>query len=114
MVTIDGRIPKRGDILKLQLSPSSGSQQTGFRPVIVISPEAYNQTSGLILICPITSKVKGWSFEVKLPSNMQTYGVILCDQLRIVDPLARKASFVESVSEELIAEIAAKIKPLVT
>ncbi len=113
MVTIDGRIPQRGDVLKLQLSPSSGSEQTGFRPVIVISPQAYNQISRLILICPITSKVKGWPFEVRLPSTMQTYGVILCDQLRIVDPIARNASFVESVSRELIDEITAKLRTLI-
>jgi mRNA interferase MazF len=62
LVEITNRVPERGDIIKLQLNPKVGSEQAGFRPAIVISPSAYNQISNLILICPITSKRKGWRF----------------------------------------------------
>jgi mRNA interferase MazF len=85
LVKIGDRIPQRGDIIKLQLNPQVGSEQAEFRPAIIISPEAYNQISNLILICPITSKKKGWPFEVILPQQMQTFGIVLVDQIRIVD-----------------------------
>ena len=81
MVKIDGRIPNRGDILRLELDPRTGSEQAGYRPAIVISPLAYNQVSKLILICPITGRQKGWPFEVALLDRMKTYGVVLVDDL---------------------------------
>lgn len=70
MVEIQGRLPKRGDIIRLQLNPRTGSEQSGYRPAMVISPSAYNRISKLILICPITSRQKGWPFEVQLPEQL--------------------------------------------
>lgn len=112
MVKVNGRVPQRGDILKLQLNPQVGSEQAGFRLVIVISPESYNQISSLILICPITSKKKGWGFEVILLNEMKTFGVVLSDQIRIVDCAKRNAIFIESSSIELIEQVIAKIRTL--
>jgi mRNA interferase MazF len=114
LVKIDGRIPERGDIIRLQLDPPTGSEQSGYRPAIVISPSIYNHISKLILICPITSRKKGWPFEVELPEQMQTYGVILTDQLRTVDCSARTANFVEQAPLELINEVLSKIETIVT
>ncbi|MGL5874903.1 MAG: type II toxin-antitoxin system PemK/MazF family toxin [Xenococcaceae cyanobacterium] len=114
MVTIDGRIPQRGDIIKLQLNPIVGSEQAGFRPAMVISPEAYNRISKLIVICLITSKKKGWPFEVQLPQQMQTFGIVLSDQLKTIDSKARQASFIESSPPELIDEVLAKLKTITT
>jgi mRNA interferase MazF len=112
LVKIGDRIPQRGDIIKLQLNPQVGSEQAEFRPAIIISPEAYNQISNLILICPITSKKKDWPFEVVLPQQMQTFGIVLVDQIRIVDCTIRKAIFVESSPVVLIEEVIAKLKTL--
>ncbi len=114
MVKIDNRIPKRGDIIKLQLNPRTGSEQSGYRPTIVISPFDYNQISKIILICPITSRKKGWVFEVDLPPQMQTYGVVLVDQIRAVDCSVRLAVFVEESPQTLIDEVLAKLETLVT
>jgi mRNA interferase MazF len=114
LVKIEGRIPERGDIIRLQLDPRTGSEQAGYRPAMVISPLAYNQVSKLILVCPITSRQKGWSFEVELPDLMQTYGVILVDQIRTVDCDARKATFIEKAPLELINEVLGKLGTLVT
>jgi mRNA interferase MazF len=114
LVKIEGRVPERGDIIRLQLAPRTGSEQAGQRPAMVISPLAYNQVSKLILICPITSRSKGWPFEVKLPEQMQTYGVVLADQLRTVDCSARAASFLEKAPLELIDEVLSKLETLVT
>ncbi|WP_013322316.1 type II toxin-antitoxin system PemK/MazF family toxin [Gloeothece verrucosa] len=114
MVKIDGSIPCRGDIIRLSLNPRTGSEQSGIRPALVISPQAYNRVSKIILICPITSKEKGWPFEVKLPDSCQVQGVVLVDQLRAVDCQARNANFIEKISMETLNEIMARLESLVT
>ncbi|GFE68521.1 type II toxin-antitoxin system PemK/MazF family toxin [Chroococcus sp. FPU101] len=114
MVKIEGRIPERGDIIRLQLDPRTGSEQSGYRPALVISPLIYNQISKLILVCPITSRKKGWPFEIELPEQMQTYGFILVDQIRTVDCNARKAIFIEKAPLDLINEVLGKLVTIVT
>ena len=61
--------PKQGDLIWLTFSPQSGREQAGRRPALVISSSAYNAKVGLVLVCPITSKVKGYPFEVCLPES---------------------------------------------
>ena len=114
MVKINGRIPSRGDIIRLELNPRTGSEQAGYRPAIIISPLAYNRISKIVLVCPITSRRKGWPFEVELPAQMQTHGVVLVDQLRAVDCSARVAGFVEKALPEFVDEVLARLEPLVT
>ncbi len=114
MVKIDGKIPERGDIIRLQLNPRTGSEQAGYRPCLVMSPLAYNRISKLILICPITSRQKGWPFEVVLPPSLQTYGVILVDQVRSIDCQARNTHCVETVPNDVINEVLAKLETLLT
>ena len=112
MVTIRGRVPERGDIIKLELNPRTGREQSGFRPAIVVSPIAYNRLSSVILICPITSRQKGWPFEVVLSSDMKTSGVVISDQIRTVDCKARKARFVEMSPQHIVDEVLGKIESL--
>ena len=114
MVKIDGRVPERGDIIQLELNPRTGSEQAGYRPAIIISPFPYNQISKIVLVCPITSRKKEWPFEVQLPDRLQTYGVVLVDQIRAVDCSARKAVFVEKAPPELIDEVLARLETLLT
>jgi mRNA interferase MazF len=114
LVKISGRVPERGDIIRLELNPRIGSEQAGYRPALIISPVDYNRISQLILICPITSRQKGWPFEVVLPASLQTYGVILVDQLKAIDCQARNAHFVEKVSAVVIDEVLAKLETLLT
>ncbi|WP_375471726.1 type II toxin-antitoxin system PemK/MazF family toxin [uncultured Nostoc sp.] len=90
-----------------------GREQMGYRPVLVISPIKYNQMASLVLACPITSKAKGLSFEVPLVEGMQTKGVVLSDQIKTLDWKARKVKFVESVSQDLIEEVQAKLETLI-
>jgi mRNA interferase MazF len=90
-----------------------GREQMGYRPVLVISPIQYNRMASLVLVCPITNKVKGLSFEVPLVEGMQTKGVVLADQIKTLDWKARKVKFVESVSQVLIEEVQAKLETLI-
>lgn len=107
-------VPDRGDIIKLSFSPQVGREQAGFRPALVISPLAYNRKSHFILACLITNQIKGWKFEVILPSEMTTSGVILADQVRVLDWQARKAKFIEKATEKVVVESLAKLTTLVS
>lgn len=106
-------IPKRGDIIWLELNPQAGHEQAGKRPVLVISPEAYNQKTSLLLACPITSQIKGYPFEVKLPSELQIQGVILCDQVKNLDWQARNAQFACQAPDYIVQEVIEKIRVLI-
>ena len=73
--------PKRGDLIWLNFTPQAGHEQAGRRPALVISDDDYNRMVGLILACPVTSRVKGYPFEVLLPGGMAIAGVVLANQV---------------------------------
>lgn len=108
-------VPERGDVVWLEFNPRAGSEQAGRRPALVISPKLYNRKAGLAIVCPITSRARGYPFEVELPQGLETTGVILCDQVKSLDGRARRArrfgSVPDSVMEEVTARIIALIDP---
>ena len=71
------RAPERGDLIWLSFTPQSGREQAGRRPALVVSPSGYNSKVGLALMCPITSRIKGYPFEVPLPQGGPVQGVVL-------------------------------------
>lgn len=106
-------IPSRGDIVWLDFDPRTGREQAGHRPAIIVSPIGFNDLSSLVFVCPITSKVKGFSFEVALTAETKTEGVILIHHLRSVDWKTRKIKFIEQAPVSVINEVCAKLKPLI-
>src|SRR6185295_464923 len=84
-------IPGRGDAVWISLNPQAGHEQAGRRPALVVSPASYNGKVGLALLCPITSQVKGYPFEVLVPDGLPVRGAILADQIKSLDWRARKA-----------------------
>jgi mRNA interferase MazF len=109
----EAHVPKRGDVVWLQFNPQAGSEQAGRRPALVISPKSYNQKVGLALVCPITSRPKGYPFEVELPEGLEATGAILCDQLKSLDWRARHATRFGSVPDPVMHEVTARILALV-
>ena len=105
-----GYVPEVGDIVWLQFHPQAGHEQAGHRPALVLSPSRYNATRGMMLCCPMTSKIKGYVFEVVASHVPPT--VILADQLKSVDWRARAAEHKGRVSSEVIADVRALIKAL--
>jgi mRNA interferase MazF len=103
-------IPERGDMVCLQFNPQAGHEQAGRRPALVISPRAYNEKVGLALMCPVSSKRKGYPFEVSLPDGLKVSGVILADQIKCLDWKARRAEFACKAPAEVIAETLAKVR----
>lgn len=104
--------PDRGDLVWLRFDPQSGHEQAGQRPALTLSPRAYNARVGLALFCPITSKIKGYPFEVRLPAKLKIQGVILSDQIKSLDWRARRARRVDRVPDEVMSETFAKLKTL--
>jgi mRNA interferase MazF len=76
-------VPEAGDIVWLHFDPQAGHEQAGHRPAVVISPSAYNGKTGLMLCCPMTTRIKGYPFEVEL-SGART-SVVLADQIKSLD-----------------------------
>jgi len=105
-------VPDRGDLVWLEFTPQAGSEQRGRRPALVISPKTYNGKAGLALFCPITSKIKGYPFEVLLPDGCSVGGVVLSDQLKSLDWRTGKAKFIERISLDLMAMVTARVLPL--
>ena len=94
MVALSSYVPRRGDIVWLTFNPQAGHEQAGRRPAVVLSPLSYNAKVGLALLCPITSAVKGYPFEVNLPHGLPISGVILANQVKSLDWQARAVEFI--------------------
>ena len=106
-------IPQRGDLVWLNFTPQRGHEQMGKRPALILSPKIYNQKSSLCICLPITSKIKGYPFEVELPTGLEVEGVILSDQIKSMDFLARDIEYICTVPHEVIVEVQNKVLALV-
>jgi len=98
-------VPDAGDLIWLDFNPQAGREQAGRRPAIVLSPASYNEKSGLAVVCPITSHVKGYPFEVALPKGLGVTGVILADRLKSVDWKQRCAERVGRAPKLVIQDV---------
>jgi mRNA interferase MazF len=106
--------PARGDLVWINFDPQAGHEQAGRRPALVISPVEYNARVGLVLVCPVTSRVKGYPFEVGLIGIKGLKGVVLSDQLRSLDWEARGAEKAGRAADDAVADVLAKLKVLLT
>lgn len=99
---------RRGDILALSLDPTRGREIRSSRPVLVLSADAFNKASGLLLVAPISqgaiaSRESGFSVTL-MGTGTATQGVILCDQTRTIDARARSFRRVERAPDAVVAE----------
>ena len=97
----------------LSFDPQAGHEQAGRRPAFVLSPESYNRKIGLFLACPVTSKVKGYPFEVPLPDGLAVSGVILADQIKSLDWKARRAEYALSTNDSVVNDVVSLVLPLI-
>ena len=104
-------IPDTGEVVWLEFDPQAGHEQAGHRPALVISPASYNGTTGLMVCCPMSTKIKGHPFEVVT----QVDGVdcaVLSDQVKSLDWKVRRAKKKAAVDEEVLVHVRAKMKAL--
>ena len=105
-------VPDKGDLVWINFTPQSGHEQMGKRPALTISPKEYNKKVGLALFCPITSKEKGYPFEVKINSR-KVSGVVLSDQIKNLDWESRSVEYISKVTESEFEEVIEKLKVLI-
>ena len=105
-------VPTRGDAVWITFNPQAGHEQAGRRPALVLSPASYNGKVGLAILCPITSQVKGYPFEVTIPSGLKVGGVVLSDQVKNLDWRFRRAEFICKLPRETVAEVIDKLATL--
>ncbi len=97
--------PARGDLVWITLNPQAGHEQAGRRPAVVLSPSGYNAAVGLALFCPVTSRVKGYPWEVALPEGLPVSGVALSDQVKSLDWRVRQVDPIAALPAPIITEI---------
>jgi mRNA interferase MazF len=102
-------IPDKGDIVWITFNPQAGHEQAGRRPALVLSPETYNRKVSLAILCPITSQIKGYPFEVLIPDGLQISGAILSDQIKNLDWKARQAKFICKIPQPAMDEVLQKL-----
>ncbi len=107
-------IPQCGDLVWITLNPQAGHEQAGRRPAVVLSPRNYNSKTGLVILCPITSQIKGYPFEVLLPSELPVTGAILSDQVKSLDWRAREIELICVLPLETTSEVLDKLLTLLS
>jgi mRNA-degrading endonuclease toxin of MazEF toxin-antitoxin module len=107
---------KRGEIWLVALDPASGHEQKGRRPVLIVSPEAFNRVTKVPVVLPITSGGKfarTAGFAVSLAgAGTRTTGVVRCDQPRTLDLGARHGQRLETIPQEIVEEVLARLAPI--
>ena len=104
-------VPEAGDIAWLEFDPQAGHEQAGRRPALVLSPASYNARSGLMVCCPITTRIKGYPFEVRLAGEPAS--VVLADQVKSLEWRARQATRKARAEAVELAEVRAKLRALI-
>ncbi len=105
-------VPDRGDVVWITLNPQAGHEQAGRRPALVLSPGIYNGKVGLAILCPLTNQIKGYPFEVVVPTGLAVSGAILSDQVKSLDWRVREAELICKLPAETMVEVLQKLGTL--
>ena len=105
-------VPQRGDAIWIDFTLQTGHEQAGRPSAVVLSPESYNGRTGLAILCPITSQVKGYPFEVAISTDLGVTGVILADQVRSMDWRARHATLISALPANLLDAVLERVGTL--
>ena len=103
----------QGDVILVDFDPTKGREQPGYRPAVVISRTAYNQHRNLVFICPITNSTRPLRFRVLLDDRTQTQGDVICEQVRVIDLLARKYKIVERLPKDLLKQVLEAVSAII-
>jgi len=103
-------VPERGDVIWLEFDPQAGREQAGRRPAVVLSPASYNAPTSRALCVPVSTKAKGYPFEVPLPDDFPVQGVAFADQVKCLD--WRLAHPVAALPANVLAALLARTRAL--
>ncbi len=105
-------VPDRGDAVLMDLDPQAGREQAGHRPTLVLSPQAFNRRTGLVIACPITSRNRHHDFEIPLPDHLDVKGVILTHHVKSLDWRVRSVKFMARIPEHVVNDVSKVIRSL--
>jgi mRNA interferase MazF len=107
---------RRGDLVHMNFSPSAGHEMADRRYALVLSPLGYNRRSRMAVVCPVTSRVRGWPFEVALPAGIlppkqgaAVASVVVADAVRQVDYRDGEMAFIAATPREVVEEVLDKL-----
>ena len=103
----------QGDIILVDFDPTKGREQAGYRPAVVISQTAYNQRRNMVFVCPITNSTRPLRLRVLLDGRTQTQGDVICEQVRVIDLLARKCKVVERLPGDLLKQVLEAVSAII-
>lgn len=95
----------QGDIIKINLNPTKGHEQAGYRPALVISNDFFNVKTNLVIACPITNTNNRFPLHIELDKRTQTTGVILCEHIKSLDLASRGYKLVEKVPQDILENV---------
>jgi mRNA interferase MazF len=98
-------IPRAGDLAWVDFDPRVGREQSGRRPALILTPYGYHAKTPYMIVCPITSNTRPYSFKVLLPDDLPIKGAVLVDQIKSVDPWARGCDVVGRAPESVMADV---------
>jgi len=102
-------VPERGDFIRVVLDPRVGREQSGERPALVLTPRRFNEVTGYAFVAPVTGTRRGWPFEVPIPNGGLVRGVVLADQTKSIDYVARHVSFLAAAPPELVGMVLERV-----
>lgn len=98
-------VPQKGDFIALSFDPQSGHEQKGRRPALVISNYLFNKHTGLAIVCPMTNTNRKIPFHLPVPASSSLTGFVMVDQVKSIDYVARKSSFIARAPDELLEDV---------
>ena len=110
-MTVARYVPDAGDIVWLKVDPQAGREQVGHRPALVLSSAAYNGKTSLMVCCPLTTRIKGYPFEVRISGS--TASVALADQVKSLDWRVRRATRKGQAQAAELAEARLKARAVI-
>lgn len=113
MATAD-YVPDRGDFVRIVLDPRVGREQSGERPGLVLSGRAFNELTGYAFVAPITGTRRDWPFEVSIPAGGKVSGVVLADQTKSIDHVARHVRFIAAAPDGLAEAVLERVAAILS
>jgi mRNA interferase MazF len=105
-------VPDAGDLVWLDFDPQTGREQAGLRPAVILSSRYFNLRTSVAFACPISSKVKGYQFQVILPPGLPVHGVVLCEHMRSLDWRVRKASYLGRMPDNILLQVRGVVRTI--
>lgn len=98
-------IPKQGDLVALDFDPQSGHEQKGRRPALVVSKEAFNKGTGMVICCPITNTDRRMPFHVSIAGRTSLTGFVMCEQMKSLDFRSRAMKLIEQAPQDVLEDV---------